>query len=51
MDSITVQRGIIAPGDKYNHGKVVHIDFTYCDYVIVWVQYKRYCKAYRWDGS
>ena len=32
--------------DKYNKGKVVHIDFTYQDHVIVWVQYKVKSVAY-----
>ncbi len=36
--------------DRYNHGKVVHIDFTYCDCIIVWVQYKTHCRAYRTIG-
>ena len=40
-------RSPIGVCDKYNHGKVVHIDFTYCDYIIVWVQYKNLCRAYR----
>lgn len=32
--------------DKYNHGKVVSLDFQSSDCCIVWVQYKLYCKAY-----
>lgn len=33
--------------DRYNRGKVVYIDFTYRDCIIVWVQYKNLCRAYR----
>lgn len=36
--------------DKYNCGKVVYIDFTYQDHIVVWVQYKTVCKAYLWSG-
>ncbi len=43
IDVITRPIGVC---DKYNRGKVVHIDSTYRDWVIIWVQYKRYCKAY-----
>ncbi len=32
--------------DNYNRGKIVHIDFTYCDYIIVWVEYNKLCRAY-----
>lgn len=32
--------------DKYNKGVVRYIDFTYCDRIIVWVEYKTHCKAY-----
>ena len=32
--------------DRYNHGKVVHIDFTYVDRIVVWVEYAKVCRAY-----
>lgn len=32
--------------DKYNRGKVVYIDFTYVDRIIVWIQYAKVCRAY-----
>ena len=47
MKTITQPVGIY---DKYNHGKVVHIDFTYCDHIIVWVQYKTKTVSYLWSG-
>jgi len=37
--------------DKYNQGKIVHIDFTYQDHIVVWVQYKTHCKSYLWTGN
>ncbi len=44
MQTIRIIVGIL---DSYNRGKVVYIDFTYCDCIIVWVQYKAVCRAYR----
>lgn len=35
-----IMRKIVGVYDKYNRGKVVHIDFTYIDHIVVWVQYK-----------
>ncbi len=32
--------------DKYNGGKVRHIDFTYQDHIVVWVEYKTKCVSY-----
>jgi len=34
--------------DKYNNGKVKHIDFTYCDHIVVWVEYVTKSVAYLW---
>ena len=36
--------------DRYRHGRVAHIDFTYNDHIVVWVQYKRITKAYLYRG-
>lgn len=36
--------------DSYNNGRVVHIDFTYCDHIIIWVQYKTKTISYLWRG-
>lgn len=36
--------------DKYNKGKVVYIDFTYQDYIIIWIQYKTKTVSYLWRG-
>lgn len=43
-------RQTVGISDKYNRGKVVFIDFTYQDYVIVWVEYKAKCVGYLWGG-
>lgn len=32
--------------DRYGCGVVKYIDFTYCDHIIVWVEYKTCCKAF-----
>lgn len=32
--------------DRYNKGVVRHIDFTYPDYIVVWVEYKTKSVAY-----
>lgn len=45
-----IMKKVVGIYDKYNRGKVVHIDFTYCDCIIAWVQYKNLCKAYLWQG-
>lgn len=47
MRKITQPVGIY---DKYNHGEVVHIDFTYSDHIIVWIQYKTKTVSYLWSG-
>ena len=43
MDKIRKPVGIF---DKYHKGRVKHIDFTYADYIVVWVEFKTKCKAY-----
>ena len=35
--------------DTYNRGKVKHIDFTYADCIVVWVEFKNLCRAYKWS--
>jgi len=40
-------RQIVGIWDKYNRGRVVYIDFTYIDCIIVWVEYANICRAYR----
>ena len=37
--------------DRYHKGKVKHIDFTYADHIIVWVQFKTKSKAYLASNS
>jgi len=32
--------------DKYGKGEVKYIDFTYIDHIIIWVEYKKVCKAF-----
>lgn len=44
-------KGAIGNGDKYHCGRVVHIDFTYVDHIVVWVQFKLKTVAYLWDGK
>lgn len=39
-------RRTIGNGDKYHRGRVVHIDFTYVNHLIVWVQFKTKTVAY-----
>ena len=39
-------RKTVGRADKYNKGRVVYIDFTYSDYIVVWVEYKTKCVAY-----
>ena len=42
-------RHILSPvgiGGRWNKGRVVYIDFTYNDHIVVWVQYKRITRAY-----
>ena len=36
--------------DRYNRGKVVYIDFTYIDHIVVWIQYKTKTISYLWQG-
>ena len=41
-----VIRKCVGKLDKYNRGTVKHIDFTYRDHVVVWVEYAKVCLAY-----
>lgn len=41
---------IVGVSDNYNKGRVVHIDFTYADHIVVWVQYKTRTISYLWQG-
>jgi len=36
--------------DRYSKGKVVNIDFTYQDHIIVWIQYKTKTVAHLFRG-
>ena len=36
--------------DRYGKGIVRYIDFTYYDYIVVWVEFKTKCKAFLWRG-
>ena len=40
----------VGVSDKYNQGKVVFIDFTYLDHIVVWIEYKTKCVGYLWGG-
>lgn len=46
-----IMRKTIGLFDKYNHGKVIHIDFTYQDHIVIWIEYRTCCKAYLWAGN
>jgi hypothetical protein len=43
MKTIKMTVGI---SDRYNRGKVVFIDFTYSDWIVVWIEYKTKCVGY-----
>ncbi len=41
---------VVGVFDKFNRGTVKHIDFTYPDCIVVWVEYQTKSIAYRWIG-
>ena len=41
-----VIRRSIGISDKYHKGKCVYIDFRDTDNIIIWIEYKKCCKAY-----